>query len=94
MAGILESASPRAAPCQQRCECGADAQAARSKWSIDSGSCMRGKIASPFYVTAVNTAGSSNTDKCGQCIEVRAQSPPPLCLSLALSCSACAGDVR
>jgi hypothetical protein len=42
----------------------------RSKWSIDSGSCMRGKIASPFFVTAVNTAGSSNTDKCGQCIEV------------------------
>ena len=34
---------------------------------------MRGKIASPFYVTAINTAGSSNTDKCGQCIEARAR---------------------
>lgn len=31
---------------------------------------MRGKIAPPFFVTAVNTAGSGNTDKCGQCIEV------------------------
>lgn len=47
-----QSASP--AP-RRRLHCSSDAPLPRSKWSIDTGSCMRGKIASPYYVT-VRTA--------------------------------------
>ena len=61
--------------------------------SLDAGSCMM-KIDGPKYVAAINTAGSSNTDKCGQCYEVRARGRPARCARLLSRCASGAGDVR
>jgi hypothetical protein len=50
------------------------------KWSIDTGSCMRGKIASPFYVTALNVHGSGNTVRRARTLRCDAlRAPLPRC---------------